>query len=224
MRNEKEIGKIIKELRGELSLRDFAQKCDISHTTIDNLEKGIDYRTGKPTQVKVATLQKIADACNVTLSYITGDNEGENILEKTSLALFGRSDAMTLNMFEDAINNIRRILSERDKIDKHTPKRLRDTIELRKITIEKLSEITKVDSYTIGNFLDGKLKIDDEILRLFAIALDVSVEYLKCQTNALGKGPIPKNYFEGLVTKQIYQNDSNNTKTSVDDEDLFEHR
>jgi transcriptional regulator with XRE-family HTH domain len=75
MRTEKEIGLIIRELRGDLSLRDFAKKCEISHTTIDNLEKGIDHRTGKPTQVKVATLQKIADACLVPLSYITDEEK-----------------------------------------------------------------------------------------------------------------------------------------------------
>jgi transcriptional regulator with XRE-family HTH domain len=75
MRTEKEIGLIIRELRGDLSLRDFAKKCEISHTSIDNLEKGIDHRTGKPTQVKVATLQKIADACLVPLSYITDEEK-----------------------------------------------------------------------------------------------------------------------------------------------------
>lgn len=70
MENQSALGKIIRQLRGELSLRDFASKCDVSHTTIDNLEKGVDFRTGKPTQVKMTTLKKIADACNVSVSYI----------------------------------------------------------------------------------------------------------------------------------------------------------
>lgn len=73
MYTAKEIGEKIRHLRGDLSLRDFAKKCDISHTTIDTLEKGVDFRTGKPTQVKVTTLQKIADACLVPISYLTGD-------------------------------------------------------------------------------------------------------------------------------------------------------
>ena len=63
------IGKKIRQLRGDMSLRDFAFKCDVSHTTIDNLEKGIDFRTGKPTQVKMATLQKIANACRDSFPY-----------------------------------------------------------------------------------------------------------------------------------------------------------
>ena len=74
MRTEKEIGENVRRLRGEMSLRDFAKKCDISHTTIDNIEKGYDQRTGKPAQVKVATLQKIAIACGVEISSIMGDD------------------------------------------------------------------------------------------------------------------------------------------------------
>ena len=74
MHDEKEIGKAIRELRAELSLREFGEKCGISHTTIDNIEKGIDFRTGKPTQAKMATIQKIADACGVPISYIIGED------------------------------------------------------------------------------------------------------------------------------------------------------
>lgn len=73
MRTEKEIGDIVKQLRGEQSLRDFAKLCDTSHTTIDTIEKGYDFRTKKPAQVKLITLQKIALATNVPLSYIIGD-------------------------------------------------------------------------------------------------------------------------------------------------------
>lgn len=73
MKSEKEIGKIIRELRGNLSLREFGKICDISHTTIDNLEKGIDFRTNKPTQVTINTLEKIAKATNVSVSYIIGE-------------------------------------------------------------------------------------------------------------------------------------------------------
>lgn len=75
MRSPEEIGKIILQLKGEMSLRDFAQKCDISHTTIDNLIKGKDFRTKKPTQPKVATIKKIAEACGVSISYIIGEEE-----------------------------------------------------------------------------------------------------------------------------------------------------
>ena len=53
----------VRRWRGGLSLRAFAEKCGVSHTTIDNLERGIDPRTGKPPQIKLATWQKIKNAC-----------------------------------------------------------------------------------------------------------------------------------------------------------------
>ena len=58
-----QISVAIRRWRGELSLRDFAAKCGVSHTTIDNLERGVDPRTGKPPQIKLATWQKIKSAC-----------------------------------------------------------------------------------------------------------------------------------------------------------------
>ena len=76
MRTPKEIGEIIRSLRGDLSLRSFAQKCDISHTALDAIECGVNKRTKKPTQAKTITLQRIADAAGVPLSYITGERNG----------------------------------------------------------------------------------------------------------------------------------------------------
>lgn len=72
MRPSSEIGKTVRALRGELSLREFAKKCDISHTTLDNIEKGVDFRTGKPTNPSAIVLAKIATAARVPLSYIIG--------------------------------------------------------------------------------------------------------------------------------------------------------
>ena len=103
MRTEKEIGEIIRKLRGNQSLRDFAKKCDISHTTIDNLEKGIDHRTGKPTQVKVTTLQKIADACLVPLSYIT-DEADDTSEQNAKIAVFGGDVEVTDEMWQDILS------------------------------------------------------------------------------------------------------------------------
>lgn len=80
MRSAEEIGIIVKKLRGNSSLREFAKKCDISHTAIDTIEKGIDFRTGKPVQPKLATLEKIAAACGVPLTHITGSTQ-DNITQ-----------------------------------------------------------------------------------------------------------------------------------------------
>ncbi len=103
MRTEKELGSVIKKLRGNMSLRDFAKKCNTTHTTIDNLEKGIDFRTGKPTQVKMATLQKIADACGVSLAYLTGESQNEGNKE-LKVALFGGDTEVTDEMWNEVMN------------------------------------------------------------------------------------------------------------------------
>lgn len=62
------IGNFIRKYRGDMSLRDFAEKCGISHTHLDSIEKGIDPRTGKPVSVTVETLKKIANAMGMTIN------------------------------------------------------------------------------------------------------------------------------------------------------------
>lgn len=69
------IGKKVRALRGTLSLREFAEKCGVAHTTIDNIEKNFDFRTGKPVETKLKTLQKIADACGVKISYFVEEKK-----------------------------------------------------------------------------------------------------------------------------------------------------
>ena len=79
---ERALGIVVRELRGELSLREFAYKCSLAHTTIDNIEKGVDFRTGKPTKTTVATLAKIARACNVQILEIIRKAEAAAVKEK----------------------------------------------------------------------------------------------------------------------------------------------
>lgn len=62
------IGDFIRKYRGNTSLRDFAEKCGISHTHLDSIEKGMDPRTGKPVSVTVETLKKIANAMNMSIN------------------------------------------------------------------------------------------------------------------------------------------------------------
>ena len=91
MTNE-QLSRVIKKLRGNLSLRSFADKCGLSHTTIDNLEKGVDFRTGKPTQIKLATLAKIFEACNIPedMAFIAVTSDNEGIVEMLEAAAEGR--------------------------------------------------------------------------------------------------------------------------------------
>lgn len=65
---KKTLGEIIKNYRltNKLSLREFAQKCDVSHTYIDKLEKGVDSRTGKPVEPTLLVIEKISNAMNIS--------------------------------------------------------------------------------------------------------------------------------------------------------------
>ena len=75
------IGDYIRKYRGDLSLRDFAKKCGISHTHLDSIEKGFDPRTGKEVRVTVDTLKKIANAMGLTINElltVSGEIEDDN--------------------------------------------------------------------------------------------------------------------------------------------------
>ncbi|NLT94075.1 MAG: helix-turn-helix transcriptional regulator [Clostridia bacterium] len=63
------LGEIIKKYREEnnLSLREFADKCDLSHSYISKLEEGKDPRSGKKIEPTLDTVKKISEAINIPL-------------------------------------------------------------------------------------------------------------------------------------------------------------
>lgn len=63
------LGEFIKSVREEqkLTLREFANICNLSHSYISKLEKGIDPRNNKKVIPTIETLKKIADAVNYPL-------------------------------------------------------------------------------------------------------------------------------------------------------------
>ena len=77
MNTAKQIGQIVRSLRGNESLRDFAAKCGLAHSTVDYIEKGFDRRTGKETNPSAIVLNKIATSVGVPLSFILGTEENE---------------------------------------------------------------------------------------------------------------------------------------------------
>ena len=62
------LGEFIRQYRGNQSLREFANKCGISHTHLDSIEKGIDPRSGKAVRITIDTLKKIAKAMNMSIN------------------------------------------------------------------------------------------------------------------------------------------------------------
>lgn len=108
MNTPEEIGKIVRSLRGNESLRSFAERCEVSHTTIDNIEKGVDFRTGKPTNPSAFILSKIAKAAKVSIEYIIGtETEEVTEIEEALLEIFRKipleSKPLALEMLRTAL-------------------------------------------------------------------------------------------------------------------------
>lgn len=95
------LGNIIKNYRKEhaMSLRDFADKCGISHSYIARLETGIDPRNGKPVEPTVEVVARIASAMGMTLDELlqrtgylpeSGAIELEDLLRREMLLFQGQ--------------------------------------------------------------------------------------------------------------------------------------
>jgi len=80
------LGEYIKKVRvsKDLSLREFGNLCGISHTHIDSIEKGVDFRTGKPVRITNETLEKLSNVLSVTPSFLLKLSLGETIEQSTS--------------------------------------------------------------------------------------------------------------------------------------------
>ncbi|WP_436860471.1 helix-turn-helix domain-containing protein [Staphylococcus caeli] len=57
-------GDYIKQLRGDISIRQAAKDIGVSHTYLDSLEKGYDLRTNSKRSPSVMTVHKIAEHYN----------------------------------------------------------------------------------------------------------------------------------------------------------------
>ena len=69
----------VRQQRGTMSLREFAQKCDgISHTQIDSIERGVDPRTGKPVRPTVETLAKISKGTGASVAFLAALANGDD--------------------------------------------------------------------------------------------------------------------------------------------------
>lgn len=67
---DNKLGEFLRQRRGTMSLREFAAKCNISHTHLDSIEKGADPRTGKRVSVSTETLRLIANGIDVDYLFL----------------------------------------------------------------------------------------------------------------------------------------------------------
>ena len=98
------LGDFVRKSRTEkgLSLREFGKLCEISHTTIDVIEKGYDPRTGKPVNITNNTFEKLSAGLGVSVSTlvnlsngtqkktITIEDDGLDELDMKFIAVFKR--------------------------------------------------------------------------------------------------------------------------------------
>lgn len=63
------IGEIIKNYchSNGITIREFARRCEFSHSYISQLTRGRNYKTGEPIAPKLETYQKIADTMGMSL-------------------------------------------------------------------------------------------------------------------------------------------------------------
>lgn len=108
------LGKYIQNYRKKhgLSLRNFAEICDLSHSYIDKLEKGIDPRNNKPILPTIDTLEKIARATNtslkdllVSLEYINDDYDFDKV-NKLLVSFIEGMERKGVNLKEEPLENI----------------------------------------------------------------------------------------------------------------------
>lgn len=128
-----ELGIFLKEKRDSLglSLRDFGKLCDISHTHIDSIEKGFDFRTGKPVRVTNDTLVKLATALKIEPSFLFDLSIGVDPENKSKVSDALEGDKELLEFWE--------VLKEREDLQLL----FKQTKELDKKSIQQVIRIIK---------------------------------------------------------------------------------
>ena len=97
------LGEFIRQYRGNQSLREFANKCGISHTHLDSIEKGIDPRSGKAVRITIDTLKKIAKAMNMSINELlikSGEVSDEQINNIKTLKNIQKKNNISKNDIE----------------------------------------------------------------------------------------------------------------------------
>ena len=84
------LGEIIFNFRKQnnLSLRDFAQRCDLSYTYISMIEKGEDYRTGKSLSPTLDAVKKLAKALGMSIDELIQAMDNQDIDLKDTAPIF----------------------------------------------------------------------------------------------------------------------------------------
>lgn len=113
------LGDIIIEYRNnhDMSMREFARKCNLSNSYVSMLERGFDGR-GNPTVPSIETINSVAKGCDSTFDevfnkldydYVVCVNPTYSDEEKTIIEKYRDSDEQTREM-------VKRILAYKEKL------------------------------------------------------------------------------------------------------------
>ncbi|MED2837524.1 transcriptional regulator [Bacillus wiedmannii] len=127
------LGKAISDyrLKNKLSQRDFATLCDVSHSYINKLEKGVDPRSGKPVEPTLLMIEKIAKAMKKSKNELL---EEIGYLNKTSQISLSSKDERDIardleKTLEDLENSEDALMFDGEPIDEHTKEMIRISLE-----------------------------------------------------------------------------------------------
>lgn len=158
------VGEIIKQARGNVSLRSFADKCGVSHTIIDTYEKGYDPRTQKPIRHTVDTLTKIAVGAQISL---------EKLLNASV------EDMSDLDLHEKL--TIKEIVPS-EKLANNLGKRLKNLRGKTNLTQNSIAERIGMAQSTYSLYELDQREPSFEVLKSLADVFNVSIDYLLGRT------------------------------------------
>ena len=155
------LGDYIRQYRiaHSLSLREFAERASISHTHIDSIEKGFDFRTGKAVRITNETIQKLANVLNVNATIVFNLSINENILN-------------------DELSYIEIESNRKFQCNSNFGSRLRLLREHAQLTQEQLGKIIGQTKSNISKYENGSLEPSLNTLVKIAKCFKVSTDYL----------------------------------------------
>lgn len=141
-----DFGQLLRELRGNHSLREMANLIGISHVQLSNLEKGVDPRTGKINRPSLETIKKLAKAYNY---------DYETLIKKAGyFFIFDENNAMSAEEWEKA--------EEYKEIEEETQRKWEQHWE----ELEKKMKFEKQMVDTLNKLNDSNLHLLNEMANI----------------------------------------------------------
>lgn len=191
------LGSFIKQKRGNMSLREFANLIGISHSHLDSIEKGYDPKTGKPVNISLEVLNKLAKVLDV-----------EDLL----LIYLAKTDYKEVpNLFDSLIQfqNDYKTFVQKYNFDK-TSEQINFSSEKCKNEWKKLKEETNSELDKIG-------KNELMILLFKNLSIEDITTLIK---NNCGSEKINDKYFSDIL-HQIFDSNKNSKKPMRDELDVL---